>query len=80
VRGVELRVKSAAATEFALQWKTAPDASWNAIPVQSLPAGEWTTVRFECAGHPAWSGEVWQFRFMFKASPEQLDMDWVKTF
>lgn len=80
VRGMELRLKSEAATQIALQWKTAPDARWKAVPVQPLPAGEWTNVRFSVAGHPAWTGEIYQFQLVFKESPERVVLDWIRTF
>lgn len=80
VSGLELRIKSTAATKFALQWRTEPDVPWRGVPVQSLPGGEWTEVRFECAGHPDWVGEIYQFRFVFKFDPGQVALDWVRTF
>lgn len=80
VNGLECRIQSAADSEFALQWKAAADAPWNAVPVQPLPGGEWTKIRFECAVHPDWVGEIYQFRLIFKACPEQVEMDWVRTF
>jgi hypothetical protein len=80
VRGMELRLKSKTATELALQWKAAPDAQWKAVPVQPLPAGEWTDVRFSAAGHPSWTGQIYQFRLVFKESPEQVVLDWIRTF
>ena len=80
VNGMELRIKSEFATKLVLHWRTAPDAPWRGVPLQPLSGGEWKEIRFDCAGHPDWAGEIYQFRFVFKIDPGQVALDWVRAF
>jgi len=80
VRGIDICLKPAVDTEFALQWRMAADAPWTALPTQKITAEKQVAIRFDCSGNRGWTGEVYQFRFVFKESPEQVDVDWVRTF
>ena len=80
VRGIDICMKPAVDTEFALQWRVAADAPWTTLPTQKITAEKQVTIRFDCSGNRGWTGEVYQFRFVFKESPEQVDVDWVRTF
>ena len=80
VGGMDICLKTAAETGLALQWRTAPDAPWMESPVQHVDAGGQQVFHFDCSGMPGWKGSVYQFRWVFKDNPGQVDVDWLKTF
>jgi hypothetical protein len=79
VKGIALRLRSDADTRVALQWRTGPDAPWKGTPVQQVPAGRWTELRFDCAGAAGWTGEIYQIGLAFKDGPGRVELDWLNT-